>query len=267
MTFKYHHYGKNKMEPSEDIKYTLPSKGLFLYNGYALFWGRSTDTLTHVHHLIQITIGPQAPFKLIINNRIIESRAMLIDRDVPHKFEVNDSLHIILLIDPELDVASKLRSMLNKMDYLELPPEIFSDINRTILNSQQTGLTPDVVSRAIDNFLNTLMDRHIISKPSDYRIIKLLHYINEMEDKNLPVKTLADYVSLSESRLIHLFSEEVGIPIRKYLLWKKLYTAVGTIIEGNDFTYAAHQAGFADSAHLSRTFKNMFGITLQKLFK
>ncbi|MBN2435788.1 MAG: helix-turn-helix transcriptional regulator [Spirochaetes bacterium] len=166
-----------------------------------------------------------------------------------------------------MEVASKLRLMLNKKAYMELNSALFLELYQTILGSDLTVLTPDRISMAIDKLLNTITDRHIIANPSDYRIIKLLRYINGTEDKNISVKVFADYVNLSESRLIHLFSEEVGIPIRRYLLWKKLYLAMQTIFEGKDFTYAAHQAGFSDSAHLSRTFKKMFGLTLQNLFK
>ena len=31
-------------------------------------------------------------------------------------------------------------------------------------------------------------------------------------------------------------------------------------MQGGSWTEAAHEAGFADSAHLSRTFKRMFGM-------
>ena len=53
----------------------------------------------------------------------------------------------------------------------------------------------------------------------------------------------------------------VGLPLRRYLLWLRLQDAVQAIAAGAPLTDAAHAAGFADSAHLSRTFRRMFGIT------
>jgi len=35
--------------------------------------------------------------------------------------------------------------------------------------------------------------------------------------------------------------------------------AIEATIGGDNLTMAAHEAGFADSAHLSRTFRRMFG--------
>jgi len=54
--------------------------------------------------------------------------------------------------------------------------------------------------------------------------------------------------------------EQTGLSFRSYLLWLRITKALGIISEGRTLTEAAHVAGFADSAHFSRTFRRMFGI-------
>ena len=70
---------------------------------------------------------------------------------------------------------------------------------------------------------------------------------------------------LSESRLQHLFREQVGVPIRRYLLWHRYLTALSLLADGASVTRAAHAAGFADSAHLTRTAVRMNGFTPTKM--
>jgi len=48
-------------------------------------------------------------------------------------------------------------------------------------------------------------------------------------------------------------------------LWLRLMRAVERFAAGASLTDAAHEAGFADSAHLSRTFRRMFGIAAGSL--
>ena len=72
---------------------------------------------------------------------------------------------------------------------------------------------------------------------------------------------VARRVGLSVSRLRHLFTDQVGLPIRTYLLWIRLLRAVEAIAGGRSITDAAHDSGFADSAHLWRTFRRMFGMS------
>ena len=71
---------------------------------------------------------------------------------------------------------------------------------------------------------------------------------------------LAARVGISASRLTHLFTEQVGIPLRRYVLWTRLRAAIIRVQAGDDLTGAAHGAGFADSAHLTRTTREMFGL-------
>ena len=54
--------------------------------------------------------------------------------------------------------------------------------------------------------------------------------------------------------------EETGLPFRTYVLWRRLMKAVEIRAAGESLTEAAHQAGFSDSAHFSRTFLRMFGV-------
>ncbi len=62
-----------------------------------------------------------------------------------------------------------------------------------------------------------------------------------------------------------LFKKETGIPLGPFLLWLRLMEAVKHIFQGMTFTDAASETGFADSAHLSRTYKSMTGLNLSDL--
>lgn len=88
-----------------------------------------------------------------------------------------------------------------------------------------------------------------------------------LTNRTITAKHLAGTVYLSPSRFMHLFSEQIGIPVRKYVLWQRLKQALLALADGRSITEAAHEAGFTDSPHMNRTFKAMFGITPSKIFK
>lgn len=63
----------------------------------------------------------------------------------------------------------------------------------------------------------------------------------------------------------HRFVQEFGLPFRRYLLWQRLQRAAQALQGGCTATESAHEAGFADAAHLARTLKSMFGISATQL--
>jgi AraC-like DNA-binding protein len=99
----------------------------------------------------------------------------------------------------------------------------------------------------------------------DPRIAEALAIIGRAAEK-IPAQELSKGVFLSSDRFGHLFKDVVGVPLRRYLLWRRLLAALEYIAAGNTFTFAAHEASFTDSAHLSRTFRQMFGLSLSAMF-
>ncbi|MFI7068160.1 helix-turn-helix domain-containing protein [Kribbella sp. NPDC050124] len=77
----------------------------------------------------------------------------------------------------------------------------------------------------------------------------------------LPLPELAAAVGMSPSRLGHLFQEQLGLTFPVWRRWARLQHALSQVADGTTLTAAAHDSGFADSAHLTRACRAMFGIT------
>jgi AraC-like DNA-binding protein len=94
----------------------------------------------------------------------------------------------------------------------------------------------------------------------DPRIQRVLDWMSQASEGAITAAQAASVACLSERRFSHLFVEETGLPFRTYVLWRRLMKAVERRAAGETLTEAAHQAGFSDSAHFSRTFLRMFGV-------
>lgn len=79
------------------------------------------------------------------------------------------------------------------------------------------------------------------------------------------LRTVADAVHLSPSWLAHLFSAQVGIPLRPYVRWLRLQRAIDLVAAGETLTAAAHSAGFTDGPHFTRVFRDTFGTAPSEL--
>lgn len=94
----------------------------------------------------------------------------------------------------------------------------------------------------------------------DPRIATALDWMRTRLASPMSLADVAAIVHLSPGRFRHLFVAQTGISFRAYLLWARVGTAMGTAMAGGSWTAAAQDSGFADSAHLSRTCRRMFGI-------
>jgi AraC-like DNA-binding protein len=86
-----------------------------------------------------------------------------------------------------------------------------------------------------------------------------------LERHGTSLARLAQVAQLSPSRLMHVFTESLGIPLRPYLSWLRLQHASAALASRHTVTEAAYIAGFADAPHLTRTVRQILGVTPRQL--
>lgn len=90
---------------------------------------------------------------------------------------------------------------------------------------------------------------------------RLLSVLDALETERLGLSEAAARVGLSDSRMTHLMTDTLGAPPSTWRTWFKLRRALHlALLGGSNLTQAAHEAGFADSAHLTRTCKQLMGV-------
>jgi len=231
---------------------------------FTLIKGLSTEE--HCHHAVMIIYGIEEPLEILINDKWEKHDFFIVDKDSSHKIKETNGWVAIILVDPEWEYINHIRNTyLNGQAVKKI--QVNNDIDLKIKTKMLIGEKSK--SEAEEVFYEVLKpiqkDRHYA--PLDDRIGKVIEHIKANDHDDINVKVLASMVFLSESRLQHLFKEQVGIPLKSYILWRKVLSAVSFINEGKSFTDAAHMAGFSDSAHLSRTFKDTFGVSLSEVLK
>ena len=92
---------------------------------------------------------------------------------------------------------------------------------------------------------------------------RLRRAIRALDDRPQDFPRVADAAALaglSSSRFQAVFTGVTGMPFRRYRLWRRMAVVMRALAAGYPLTAAAFEAGFASSAHLSTTFRAMFGI-------
>lgn len=92
--------------------------------------------------------------------------------------------------------------------------------------------------------------------PPDARVLAACQQLRE--DNSLDLDTLAAAANLSASRFRRLFSEQLGVTFKRYVLHLKCQRALTLWESGMTLTELAVAAGFYDQPHLNRTLRAMF---------
>lgn len=141
----------------------------------------------------------------------------------------------------------------DRASFSDLDNDLHSAYAREICAGQAKRLFADLVSISAE-FLPGAETR-------DDRITQILSELNTMAPEDIEFQELLRQTGLSASRLSHLFSQDVGLPLRSFQLWKKIVYAIRMISRETNMTAIALDSVFSDSAHFSRTFRQTLGLS------
>lgn len=164
----------------------------------------------------------------------------------------------VLPNEPHAFAAASGECRIDMFDLEKLVPGASVDSTvRTLMNclaEAQGGLPPECRERVAATIRR--------ARSSDPRVGKVLRRLDQLEiASTTPVEDLASLAGLSASRLSKVFKDTVGISLKRYLVYRRLRSAVAEQqARGCSLTEAAHAARFTDLAHLSRQFRSFFGI-------
>jgi AraC-like DNA-binding protein len=235
----------------------LPAtSGVAAWPAVMIVWGPGFTTTAHRHHCVQLIMsmrgsllirsGPEAKWR--------KCGAVLVRPDAVHEIDARGGTVLLAFVDAESETGVALSERVHG-DFAPVPPRQ--------LVRWRDALGPTLNEARVDRWLTKYLLRRRRAVAIHPGIQRVLTHLREpramLGDLSLP--KLAGIAGLSRSRFMHAFTESVGIPVRPYILWLRVQLAACELIDGASITAAAYRAGFSDAAHLTRTFRRMFGTT------
>jgi AraC-like DNA-binding protein len=164
-----------------------------------------------------------------------------------------------LLVEPETREGRALTERYLQGGIAAVPDDVLADVGPALFTAWEEQRSRQAVAEAGQRVIRALAGGLGPLVTSDERILRAVAYIKAHLDQRLTLDDVAGEACLSPSRFRHLFVEETGTALRPYILWRRFLRVWELVMAGQSLSIAAHAAGFADAAHLSRTSKSMFG--------
>lgn len=233
---------------------------VFLGGGWLLYAGPAGPASRHAHHAFQFVRALHGTVRLLgSEGRVVPCAEALVPPDTPHASEGFTERALLLYVDPDSELgrrippiqiaaassASEWRKRGHLLGCLE--------IEEPSSWLEAASLVQRIVEAAGASGSAAPADKH----PA---VREALRVLPALLGGDVRVGALAGRTGLSTSRFSHVFNEQVGTSIRAYVRWLRLERAARVLEAGGTLTRAACAAGFSDAAHLTRTFRRMFGL-------
>jgi len=239
---------------------------VWIQPGLIAVHGASIDASPHCHHAIQI-VWSDVNIQSDLNGKCL-SNVTIISSQYEHELSLSGGW--VILIEPNSTLGQALNQRLENQSYVTLNfPHLIAAKPSDNVFDYFLDLKP--LFKALELDISGLLVN--TSTVKDMRIKTLLTKLDQclndfcIKPSHWKASEVAEQLALSESRFLHLFKDELGIAWRPYLLWRRIMCAIYALMNNKTATEAAHIAGFSDSAHLSRTFRNNFGMTIRQAIK
>jgi AraC-like DNA-binding protein len=231
--------------------------------GGSLWIGVHLGTVqTHAHHAIQISLAMDGDFHIRAADwpEARAARGMVVMPDRPHSFDGRGASIATLFVEPNSRSGAALRERFAGFDVALLSDaETRAAVEH--LQAQYAGGADNLLmSQYAKGAICRVAGDPVLAPSDDPRVTAALSWMRARLGTQIRLEDVARAVHLSPGRFRHLFVQQTGTSLRAWLLWARVDRAVQAAFEGRSWTEAAHEAGFADAAHLTRTCRRVFGL-------
>jgi AraC-like DNA-binding protein len=235
----------------------------FPWDGGAIFVGTAGAIPAHVHQAIQICFLFEGRIRLRPNNEDpwVGYDVAIVPSQHSHAMD-GARVHYgaTIFVEPEtregrILTERYLRDGIAEVDRAPIEA-VLPELLAAVLERRGRQAIVEQARRVV----RALTQHAEPSVASDERIVRAVKYVSDHLSAPITLKQVAGVACLSPSRFRHLFTEQTGMGLRQYVLWRRFVSVWEHRMNGASLSTAAHAAGFADSAHLTRTSRRMIGI-------
>lgn len=248
---------------------TRPWKGdVWVGAGAAYFVGNARDNDLHAHYVLQLCVALGEPFNVLEDaGRTRRARGILIPSGKRHCVRnASDACAetLMMFIEPDSQMGRLLAAQypLDQGEIIDI-----DEVRLTAVKARLSNAAPGGGEPLVRELINVLTDGAWRHRGVDRRVAFALDYIAHHLCESNSLEHVAQHLSLTPRYLRKLFEHEIGLSPQRYRQWCKLRAALTGVLDGDSFTDAAATAGFTDSAHFSRTFRDMFGSPPSAIFE
>ena len=243
----------------ENLLYKAGDTGIFL--------GKVEENAFHQHYALQLTIGIDETFELETEDGVAISKSLIVHPQVQHRLDSKGQTVLVILLNPASTLGHFLTKHMTSNPVEEFEEEWVEYLRMFVQDLAKKEINEKTFLSACINSMAEFNSRCLAAKHQiDKRVLASLQYLDRHTREVVSLKEIAEEMCLSESRFQHLFKEETGISYRRMQLWKRLLASFDFIKSTKTLTQLAHQSGFSDSSHYSKTFKESFGFSPSEVF-
>ena len=234
-----------------------PTPGSLVWPAAMIVWGPAFTSARHSHHCVQLLMAMNGTLLVRSDpqDKWKKCRAVLVRPDAPHEVDARGTnVLLIAFVDAESELGAALAQRINAG---------ISPVPAGQVECWRAALGPKITQARVERWVRKELLNGSLAVKIHPRVKRALNYLRERlgSADDISLKAVAQACGLSPSRFMHIFTESVGIPLRPYILWLRLQRASCDLMAGATMTAAAHNAGFSDAAHMTRTFRRMLGTT------
>lgn len=236
---------------------------VLLWSGASLWIGRQSGLVApHAHHAIQISLALSARlrFRTDPDGDWSDYTGVLIRPHHRHQFDGAGAAVAQLFVEPETALGRTILQQHAPLEMNRLADDEAEAMAAPLRAAFALNASDERLIATSRQALQQLAGSRPASSAVDARIARAIELLRARMSGPVSLAQAAAVAHLSPSRFRHLFAEQTGMTFRAYLLWARVEAAVGAGMGGKSWTEAAQDCGFADSAHLTRTCRRMFGL-------